>query len=43
LSPKGDVIATATARNKQVAEQEASRLALSKLTDATNGSTENQV
>jgi ribonuclease-3 len=43
LSPKGDVIATATARNKQVAEQEASRLALSKVTDATNGSNENQV
>ena len=31
LSPDGNVIATAVARNKQVAEQEASRIALSKL------------
>lgn len=31
LDPTGIVLATATARNKQVAEQEASRLALSKL------------
>ena len=45
LNPKGDVIATATARNKQVAEQEASRLALAKLVDtnANEGSNENQV
>ncbi len=31
LDPNGSVIATATARNKQVAEQEASRFALAKL------------
>jgi hypothetical protein len=31
LHPDGSVIATATARNKKVAEQEASRLALIKL------------
>ena len=31
LDPSGNVIATATARNKQVAEQEASRFALAKL------------
>ena len=31
LDPNGNVIATATARNKQVAEQEASRFALAKL------------
>ena len=31
LDPAGNVIATATARNKQVAEQEASRFALAKL------------
>ena len=31
LSPDGAVIATAVARNKQVAEQEASRIAMSKL------------
>jgi ribonuclease III len=41
LDPQGGVIATATARNKQVAEQEASRLALAKLT-ATIVSAENQ-
>ncbi len=34
LDPEGKVVATATARNKQVAEQEASRLALAKLTAA---------
>ena len=33
LSPTGDVIARATARNKKVAEQEASRLALEVLTE----------
>ena len=32
LSPKGDVIATAIARNKKEAEQTASRLALEILT-----------
>jgi ribonuclease-3 len=31
LDPSGAVIATATARNKQVAEQEASRIALTKV------------
>jgi len=31
LSPTGEVVATATARNKKVAEQEASRKALIKL------------
>lgn len=31
LDPQGNVIATATARNKQVAEQESSRLAMAKL------------
>jgi hypothetical protein len=31
LAPNGDVVATATARNKKVAEQEASRLALIRL------------
>jgi ribonuclease-3 len=31
LSPSGEVVATATARNKKVAEQEASRKALIKL------------
>jgi hypothetical protein len=31
LDPSGNVIATATARNKQVAEQEASRIALQKV------------
>jgi hypothetical protein len=31
VDPAGAVIATATARNKQVAEQEASRIALTKL------------
>ena len=38
LSPTGDVIATATSRNKKVAEQEASRLALEHLatTDTAN-------
>jgi ribonuclease-3 len=34
LSPSGEVIATATARNKKVAEQEASRRALAKLEEA---------
>jgi ribonuclease-3 len=32
LDPEGKVIATSTARNKKVAEQEASRLALERLT-----------
>lgn len=44
LSPEGDVVAIATARNKKVAEQEASRLALVKLgaivDDALDGSEE---
>jgi dsRNA-specific ribonuclease len=31
LSPSGDIVAVATARNKKVAEQEASRRALIKL------------
>ena len=31
LSPEGEVVSTATARNKKVAEQEASRRALVKL------------
>jgi ribonuclease-3 len=31
LDPNGNIVATATARNKQVAEQEASRVALAKL------------
>jgi hypothetical protein len=31
VDPTGNVIATATARNKQVAEQEACRIALTKL------------
>lgn len=35
LSPSGEVIATATARNKKVAEQEASRRALAKLEELT--------
>lgn len=35
LDPKGEVVATATARNKQVAEQEASRIALAKLNEVT--------
>jgi ribonuclease-3 len=34
LDPSGNVIATSTARNKKVAEQEASKLALEKLTGA---------
>ena len=38
LDPNGAVIATATARNKQVAEQEASRLALLKVNSATTSS-----
>lgn len=46
LDPKGQVIAKATARNKQVAEQEASRLALEKLgqpsTAVSKSSTENR-
>ena len=41
LNPNGQVIATAVARNKQVAEQEASRLALAKL-NAMDSGNENQ-
>jgi ribonuclease-3 len=40
LDPQGTVIATATARNKQVAEQEASRLALAKLTSVSTNVSE---
>ena len=37
LDPEGNIIATSVARNKKVAEQEASRLALEKLTAGGNG------
>jgi ribonuclease-3 len=37
LDPEGAVIATSTARNKKVAEQEASRLAMEKLTGVATG------
>ncbi len=40
LSPEGDVVALATARNKKVAEQEASRLALIKLGGLENDASE---
>lgn len=35
LSPTGEIVAKATARNKQVAEQEASKIALKRLEDST--------